>query len=483
MSPNANPTAVAFNPFHLHYGVLHKIYIMKRLFILFGFLLAVSTFSHAQPSQGVRFIKIGNTYRETNQYKEAERALVAGLASVNQQKDKYWGAVAYENLGLLYRDMEDSLKALRYFDSAARVYQQMNLEGSRISMIQLGESIRKKADAYAGIDIGSTGIKLSIIQVTLGREGRYIYNTTRDSAINSNFADLNSSAFESGKNAIRQYFNTINSLNIKDDHVFIAFSSGVLQAVNNRRMNPDSVAHVIEQAAQSVMPSFRRSIEFLTGDQEAKYTNMGVVLPKFKERSVSIDIGGGNTKGGYYNSNGNFETFSLPYGSRFLTLTPGQDALQENILAELKLFNQRPGIQNKREVFFLGGIVWAMINLLYPEKSMSDYVEFSYNDVQNFQKLASADYTNLISYTSDKITKITDQETASKAQKNLMDTQNTFTPENLRRGALLLAGIVNELQTPTLRKRYYFLSKGSHIAWVTGYVVYNIGEKYKNAAE
>ena len=456
---------------------------MKRLLVLFSLLTVFYGSSYAQPNQAVRYIKIGNTYRETNQYKEAERALSAGLATIRQQRDRYWEAVAYENMGLLYRDMEDSLKALRYFDSASKVYQQLNLEGSRISMVQLGESIRKRAEAYAGIDIGSTGVKLSIVQVTLGREGRYIYNTSRDSAINSNFADLNSSAFESGKSAIRQYFSIINSLNIKEDHIYVAFSSGVLQAVVNRKMNQDSVAHVIEQAAKTVMPSYQRPIEFLTGDLEAKYTNMGIVLPKFKERSVSIDIGGGNTKGGYYNTSGNFEAFSLPYGSRFLTLTANQEALQDNIQSELKLFNQRPGIQNKREVFFLGGIVWAMVNILYPEKALSDYVEFSYTDVMNFQKLSSGDYTNTINFTNDKIGKITDPELAARAQKNLEATQNTFTSENLRRGALLMAGIMNELQTPTLKKRYYFLSKGSHIAWVTGYVVYNISEKYKNAAE
>ena len=124
-----------------------------------------------------------------------------------------------------------------------------------------------------------------------------------------------------------------------------------------------------------------------------------------------------------------------------------------------------------------------MINLLYPEKSLSDYVEFTYFDVMNFKRLASADYLNLISYATEKVNKITDIETAGTAQRNLIATQNTFTAENLRRGAILLAGIVNELHIPTLKKRYYFLSKGSHIAWVTGYIVSNISEKYKNAKE
>jgi hypothetical protein len=101
----------------------------------------------------------------------------------------------------------------------------------------------------------------------------------------------------------------------------------------------------------------------------------------------------------------------------------------------------------------------------------------------NFKKLASGDYMNLINYSTEKVSRITDIEIASAAQKNLIATQNTFTAENLRRGAILLAGIMDELHIPTLRKRYYFLVKGSHIAWVTGYIVSNISEKYKNAKE
>lgn len=98
---------------------------------------------YAQPDIAIRRIKIGNTYRETNQFKEAERNLISGLSLVQQQKDRYWEAVACENLGLLYMDLEDSLKAIRYFDNALSIYQQLNLDGSRIAIQQLGESLKK----------------------------------------------------------------------------------------------------------------------------------------------------------------------------------------------------------------------------------------------------------------------------------------------------------------------------------------------------
>jgi len=456
--------------------------LIKTLPFLFVLMLT-ATGIFAQPNLAVRQIKIGNTYRETNQFKEAERALMSGLAAVRQQRDRYWEGVAYENLGLLYRDMEDSLQAIRYIDSALRIYQQLNLDGSRLAMQQLGESVRKIADSYAGIDIGSTGVKLSIVQVTLGREGRYIYNIIKDSSINANFADLTGSASEAAKTAIRELIALINKQKVSENHIYIAFSSGVLQEVKNKRMNPDSISRVFTEVVKTAMPAYNRPIEFLTPDLEARYTNIGIVLPRFKEKSVSIDIGGGNTKGGYYNNSGNFESFSLPFGSRFLTMRPQDTTLPENIRSELTMFYQKPGIQNKKEVFFLGGIVWAMVNMLYPEKANADYIEFTPADVMSFKRYASGDFEALINYSADKVNRITDPELALKARANLNATQNTFTAENLRRGALLLAGITTELNIPTIKKRYYFLSKGSHIAWVTGYVVTNITDRYRNATE
>jgi len=78
---------------------------------------------------------------------------------------------------------------------------------------------------------------------------------------------------------------------------------------------------------------------------------------------------------------------------------------------------------------------------------------------------------------------IADVEISNKAKRNLEETQRTFTAENLRKGAFLLAGIMNEVNIPTVKKRYYFLSKGSQIAWITGYIVFNISEKYRTAKE
>ncbi|MEO5996442.1 MAG: hypothetical protein ABIN89_06925 [Chitinophagaceae bacterium] len=455
---------------------------MKKLLALCCMLAVFSELGFAQ-SLAVRRIKIGNTYRETNQFDESERNLISGLSIVQQQKDKYWEAVACENLGLLYRDLEDSVKAYRYFDTASRIYQQLNLDGSRLAMTQLGESMRiKRSEAYAGIDIGSTGIKLSVLQVTLGTEGRYVYNIIKDSSINSNFADLNTAAFEGSKNALKDLFGIMQRYEIPQDRIFVAFSSGVLQEVLRKRLNRDSISVVFERVAQNAMPDYKSQIGFLTPNLESRYTNMGLVLPKSKEKSVSIDIGGGNTKGGYY-AFGRFESFSLPFGSRTMPLTAKDTVLPYNIKNELKMFNQTPGIQNMREVFFLGGIVWAMVNVMHPEKAGQDYVTFTYNDVINFQRLTSGDYNTLGSYASDKIEKIPDFETLNKARRNLVETQNTFTAENLRRGAFLLAGIMDEINIPTVKKRYYFLSKGSQIAWITGYIVYNISEKYRSAKE
>jgi len=81
------------------------------------------------------------------------------------------------------------------------------------------------------------------------------------------------------------------------------------------------------------------------------------------------------------------------------------------------MFNQTPGIQNMREVFFLGGIVWAMCNIMYPERANLDYVSFTYNDVINFQRLTTGEFTDMINYANEKIEKIPDIEIQTKQEK------------------------------------------------------------------
>jgi hypothetical protein len=70
---------------------------------------------------GIRYLKLGNSYREARNYDLAQLYLRRGLDMV-RNRNTYWEAVGYEYLGLLYRDLGDRQLALEYLRTAASLY-------------------------------------------------------------------------------------------------------------------------------------------------------------------------------------------------------------------------------------------------------------------------------------------------------------------------------------------------------------------------
>src|SRR5438445_10571260 len=73
-------------------------------------------------SQAARWIKIGNTLRETKQFTESLNYLEKGVSLATRLNDRYWQAAAYENMGLTYRDKNDITGAARYFKKSLDIY-------------------------------------------------------------------------------------------------------------------------------------------------------------------------------------------------------------------------------------------------------------------------------------------------------------------------------------------------------------------------
>src|SRR5262249_5255806 len=105
---------------------------------------------------------------------------------------------------------------------------------------------------------------------------------------------------------------------------------------------------------------------------------LGTIPQKYLDTAVLIDIGSGNTKGGYRESGGRVATWDIPYGTKTFHAAAGKQtgntfadkvpaartalvtpALKEK--AEL-----RPGMVNRERVYLSGGAVWVSTNLSRP---------------------------------------------------------------------------------------------------------------------
>jgi tetratricopeptide (TPR) repeat protein len=71
---------------------------------------------------GIRYLKLGNTYRETRSYDLAQLYVKKGLDMVRNRGSRYWEAAGYEYLGLIYRDMGERDLALEYLRVAQSIF-------------------------------------------------------------------------------------------------------------------------------------------------------------------------------------------------------------------------------------------------------------------------------------------------------------------------------------------------------------------------
>ena len=70
--------------------------------------------------QGVKYLKLGNTYREGKNFHKAIEYLDKGMTIT--QSSPYWQAVGYEYLGYYYRDMGNNQESMSYFKKAKSIY-------------------------------------------------------------------------------------------------------------------------------------------------------------------------------------------------------------------------------------------------------------------------------------------------------------------------------------------------------------------------
>ena len=160
---------------------------MKKLFLIIIMSLFVWATGFGQTQElnsALRFIKAGNTLREVKQYDQSEEYLNKAL-NIVKNKDKYWEAAAYENLGFLYRDQENILEASRNFVKAIEIYRSLKMSMSEKALTQLVGGLKDTEELFAGIDIGSKGVKLSIIGVSVSAKKGLTYNLRKSMSINN----------------------------------------------------------------------------------------------------------------------------------------------------------------------------------------------------------------------------------------------------------------------------------------------------------
>lgn len=256
------------------------------------------------------------------------------------------------------------------------------------------------AQTYGGIEIGSKGVKILIIEVKNIKKSVYEIKQfwtenvgiARGISIDGNLiqADIDNA----GQAVLRNYLKLLTEFKIDDSKIFIVASSGVGLAKNTALL------------VKLVKELTNENMEVISSQLESKLSFKGCIPPKFYDKALLIDIGGGNTKGGYVDVINDENTVFFPVNLDLGTISLTEkikkkinsekitDFTNESILYSTSLktevfemLNKRAKTFHKSNIYTSGGAVWAFYTLSTLGEAPQNFNMYALDDVLKYDQI------------------------------------------------------------------------------------------------
>ena len=229
---------------------------------------------------------------------------------------------------------------------------------------------------------------------------------------------------------------------------------------------------------------------YVTPEQESELSFIGIVPQKNRFYNNQLDVGSGNTKGGYFSKEKKFVPVTFSLGTKsFQRLVEGKvqgnletfnkaaeqlikDSLTKVMIDELV---NKPDFKSRDIVYLSGGIVWCIASLIHPKSSaINNYTELTSGDIEEFRLRVFSDYKSLIQ---PDISFIQSPDEASVTQKNINRVVNTYDQKALLAGAIWLDELVKQINTINPDKKFIF-PKYAYVGWISGYIVKKVNQQF-----
>lgn len=339
---------------------------------------------------------------------------------------------------------------------------------------------------YAGIEVGSKGVKLSVIEMKQNAETGNTFNILKDTSVNTDFISFTQATFDATVNGLLGLFNTaLTAYKIPSKRIYTVVSSGVkIQADKDRKTEEiDKLIRVFREKVKEP----ERKVEVVSVLQEAKLSHQGIVPLARRYNTFLIDIGSGNTKGGFfpYGNDSEFYLFQLSWGTKSTANAAekmcGDDKTAANY--NRQLLKVAAGAETSEIIYavnlsgsypisdyiaFSGGIAWAAATLIYPELNNNSVIPVTYEDVQKFADRVTNNYSSLSdAYIASKITD--GQWDKAIIAKEVKRVNTVFDQRSLMAGTALLLRIMRQFKSAKETKQFYLIKNGQ-VGWVSAYV-------------
>lgn len=338
---------------------------------------------------------------------------------------------------------------------------------------------------FAGIEVGSKGVKLSVVEVGKNAQTSGAFNILKDTSVNTDFISFSVPTAEATLTGLTDLYNKATvDYKIPAQQVYTVISSGVkMQAEKDNKT----------EEVNSLVSSFRtnikeptRKVEVVDVNDEARLSHLGIIPESRRYTTFLIDIGSGNTKGGYfpYGNTSQFKLFQLNWGTKSTanatekrcdefdkTLVNYNKQLWRVLAAAensdlIYAVNSSGAYPLSDHIAFSGGIAWAVATLLHPEQVNKSVITVTFDEVRQmtedlFSKFNSFSDTELAK-------KAGDMDPALLARE-VKRVHQVFDQRALMAGTGLLLKIMRQFASVYESKGFQLIKNGQ-VGWISAYV-------------
>lgn len=356
------------------------------------------------------------------------------------------------------------------------------------------QSIKPKfnnSSIYTGIEVGSKGVKMSVIEV--GRNGlaNGSYNILKDTSVNTDFISFTPVTFSATLDGLYGlYMMATQEYKIPGKRVFTVISSGVkMQAEKDEKSA--NVKQLIDSFRLRIKENDRQ-VEVVDVMKESMLSHLGIVPDSRRYTTFLFDIGSGNTKGGFFPDGtlNNFKMFQINWGTKSTFNATDKRLEDDKSLANYnkQLARVLSGAENSDIIYAVnssgayplsdniavsGGIAWALATMMHPELGDNPVVAVSYKELEAFNEKILKSYSAL----SPKFLtqNIKDAEEKELVTKEIQRAQQVFDQKSMLAGTGLLLRIMRQFES-VFDSKQFFLVKNGQVGWVSAYVNMSVGK-------
>jgi hypothetical protein len=229
-----------------------------------------------------------------------------------------------------------------------------------------------------------------------------------------------------------------------------------------------------------------KTVAIVDVKQEAMLSHLGIVPESRRYSTLLIDIGSGNTKGGYF-PNGNtkdFYLFQLNWGTKSMSNAAEKRMEEDKSLGnyQKQLSRTLLQVENSEIIYavnvsgsyplsdyiaFSGGAAWAAATLMHPELVDNPVISVSFEEVVNFYEKI---YTSFSTYSPENLAKVSNDDTEKAAiMKAAKTVHGVFDQKSLMAGTGLLLKIMRQFSSIYESKKFYLVKNGQ-VGWISAYV-------------